>query len=431
MFALKKDVLRDSRPVHAGHWWIPQPWVVGPTESERPEAQLLFACARTRIDRLSEEKIRSLLRQDLDWSFVIQKAQQNCVMPLLCWNVLNLFPELLSERIRSQLHSFLTTHARNNLFQAAALIELVQLFAQRKIPILPFKGPLLATRVYGNLSLRQFTDLDILVHREDLTKAIELLVACGYRRTQAGNCSPRLSASELRRKDLVLTSKDGRVRVELHWKLSGAHFDFPLESKRLWRQLDVVELGGTSTNCLARNELLIYLCMHGSRHGWERLGWVCDVAELIRANPDFDWPTVVAQAHLLGCERALMLALLLANQLLDAAIPASLKFKVENDVALKLMAANAREWFFRHPGDSLKLSDWYLYHLGMKERPRDKVRLHLHYYLRYLRLALTPNQKDHKLVLLPPSFSFLYYLVRPLRLAHETLLAPLKRIKER
>lgn len=401
-------------------------------ESERPEAQLLFACTRTVVDKVSEERINTLLRQDLDWSFVFEKAQQNCVMPLLCWNVLSLCPELVSEQILFRLRSFLSTHARNNLFQAAALIDIVHLFAESGIPVLPFKGPLLATRAYGNLSLRQFSDLDILVHQKDLTKAIELLVGAGYQRSQSENRSSILSASELRRKDMVLTSKDGRVRVELHWRLSGTHFDFPLDTKRLWRQLDVIQFGGTSINCLARNEQLLYLCMHGSRHGWERLEWVCDVAELIRAHPDFDWPTVIAQAHLLGCERALMLALLLANELLDAAVPAAIMRQIQCDQDLKLVAANAREWFFRQPGDSLKLSEWYFYHLGMKERPRDKVRLHLHYHLRYLRLALTPNQRDHTLVLLPASFSFLYYFVRPLRLAHETLFAPLRRIiKER
>jgi hypothetical protein len=168
--------------------------------------------------------------------------------------------------------------------------------------------------------------------------------------------------------------------------------------------------------------------MHGSRHGWERLGWVCDVAELVRINPDFDWPIIIAQAHLLGCERALMLALWLARELLDAEIPAKIMDNIQNDEDLKLVAANAREWLFRQPGDSLKLSTWYHYHLGMKERSRDKVRLHLYYHLRYLRLALTPNQKDHRLVLLPASFSFLYYVVRPLRLVHERWITPLKQL---
>ena len=425
MCAQSKALVGETRSHHTAHWWVPQPWVVGHTESERPEAQLVLACARTVIDESGVAKIKRLLQEDLDWSFVIDKAQRNCVMPLLASNLLHLCPGFVSESVSRQLSSFLASHARHNLFQAAALVDVVNLFSSHDVPVLPFKGPLLATTVYGNLSLRQFSDLDILVHQEDLTRAIELLVAAGYRRTEPESDSPRLSASELRRKDLVLTKQGGRVRVELHWRLSGAHFDFPLDSKKLWRQLDVAQLGGVPVNSLARNELLLYLSMHGSRHGWERLGWVCDVAELIRVNPDFDWDTLVTQAHLLGCERALMLALLLATQLLNADIPPSIKSKFEDDEALNLMAANAREWFFRRPGESLKLSDWYLYHLGMKERPRDKVRLHLHYYLRYLRLALTPNQKDHMLVLLPSSVSFLYYFLRPLRLAHETLLTPL------
>ncbi len=428
MIVANKERTGDTRSHQGGSWWIPQPWVDGPIESERPEAQLLFASARTTIDSIEAEQIKLLVSQVQDWSFVIEKAQQNCVMPLLCWNILNLCPELVPQEILFELRSFFSTHARRNLSQTAALIELVSLFETNNIPTLPFKGPLLATSVYGNLSFRQFCDLDILVHQHNITKAIELLLERGYTRSESENRSSHLSPSELRRKDLVLTSEDGRVRVELHWRLSGTYFDFPVDIKNLWRQLDLIELGGHSFNGLARNELLLYLCMHGTRHGWERLGWVCDVAELLRSNPDFDWPTVITQAHLLGCERALMLALLLADELLDADIPVEIRQKIQNDADLKFISANAREWFFRQPGDSHKLSDWYLYHLSMKERSRDKVRLHLHYHLRYLRLALTPNQKDHKLVLLPASFSFLYYVVRPVRLANELLLTPIKKL---
>jgi hypothetical protein len=325
-----------------------------------------------------------------------------------------------------QLHEFHTAHARHNLLQTAELINLLKLFAAEGIQALSFKGPILAFTVYGNVSLRQFGDLDILIHRNGFQRAIDLLLAQGYHRDGPDGQPQESRAAQRRRKDVVLVNESKQIRIELHWRLSGTHFNFPVDLQCLWEKLGRLPVAGVQVRCLPPNELLVYLSLHGSRHGWERLAWICDVAELLRTYPDLDWPQVIAQAQSLGCERALMLALLLASELLDANVPSFIRYKLRDDSELNRMAANVREWLYREPCESLKLSDWYFYHLGMKERPRDKVRLHLYYYYRYLRLALKPNRRDHALVTLPTLFSFLYYLLRPFRLVNEHVWAPLK-----
>lgn len=385
----------------------------------RAEAQLLFACARTSVDSKTRDRIATLLAENLDWEFVLQKAHQNCVTPLLYWSLSTQNSSLIPDAVMKRLRLFFSTHVRRNLHQTAEMITLVRLFEQVNIPALPFKGPTLAARAYGNISLRQFNDLDILVRKSDLPKAIRLLVGRGYARAFAGPPLPDLTSADLRRKDLGLISRDGSVRVELHWRLSGTHFGFPFDLDELWERLSIVELAGSSIRSLTANDLLIYLCVHGSRHGWERLQWVCDVAEHIRHNPDSNWSLVLKRARNVGCERSVRLGLFLASRLLDAELPTWLQRQLDQDVELKIVEANVCEWLFRQPEDSLTLSDWYTYHLRVKERSRDKLRLHMHYAVRYLRLALRPNRRDHALVSLPTPFSFLYYLLRPMRLINE------------
>jgi hypothetical protein len=43
----------------------------------------------------------------------------------------------------------------------------------------PFKGPALAVQAYGDLSLRQYDDLDLLIHEADVPRAYQLLIANG------------------------------------------------------------------------------------------------------------------------------------------------------------------------------------------------------------------------------------------------------------
>ena len=54
-------------------------------------------------------------------------------------------------------------------------------FENHGITAIPYKGPALALQVYGDLKLRSFVDLDVLVRRSDAARAGTLLAARGYR----------------------------------------------------------------------------------------------------------------------------------------------------------------------------------------------------------------------------------------------------------
>src|SRR2546430_3203484 len=74
----------------------------------------------------------------------------------------------------------LQLNARRNLLMLWELLEILDLFTEQGIRALPYKGPVLAAIEYGNLAARTFCDLDILVRKEDATRARDLLVARGY-----------------------------------------------------------------------------------------------------------------------------------------------------------------------------------------------------------------------------------------------------------
>jgi hypothetical protein len=272
---------------------------------------------------------------------------------------------------------------------------------------------------YGSLALREYGDLDILIPRKHVRKAKELFFSRGYRLAllplSKGKQTGRRFSS---RKDLILDSGDGLVRVELHWRLTGRHFSFALNKDQLWQQLQRTSLGGVSVRTLALEDLLLYLCMHGSRHHWARLLWVCDVAELIKVHGELDWTSVLERAQRLGCQRMLGLGLLLATELLGAKLPDNVCREIQSQSLVLPLVEQVRENQFKEGESWADSIDRYHAHLAMRERVQDRLRVRLHHYRHqsYLRRAFIPNEQDRALVSLPASLSSLYYLVRPLRL---------------
>jgi hypothetical protein len=383
------------------------------------------------MDSKTAAQIKGLLEEELDWTYILEKAQRHFITPLLYKSLSTSCPQQVPEDVLCQLQKYCQSHTRHNLYLTRELLELLNLFEAHDIEALPLKGPVLAVVAYGNISLRQFADLDILIHPKALLKTLNLFYARGYQLslplTRMQQVAPRFS----QKKDLILTSANGNVRVELHWRLSGNHFSFPVYMDKLWERLELLSIGGSGVRSLPLNDHLLFLCMHGTRHGWQRLEWICDIAQLLGLHTDLDWQQLLYEARALGSERNLALGLYLANDLLGAALPPEVLRGIQADPVVLSLANQIEAQFFSGFDSGLDIAYWHDYHLRVRERLRDKLRIRLHYYSRYLRIATVPTERERKLFSLPPSLSFFYYIVRPLRLTRKYGLDAMKWLLKR
>jgi len=147
------------------------PSTKAPTAATRSEVELLFCCTRTHIDSEIAERIRTLLQQNIDWAYLIQTAAQHGVMPLLYQSLNTTCPKAVPKTNLAQLRDYFHSNAFHNLFLTKELLKILTLFESHSIPAISFKGLVLAVSAYGNLSLRQISDLDILVRERDYHKA--------------------------------------------------------------------------------------------------------------------------------------------------------------------------------------------------------------------------------------------------------------------
>ena len=120
-----------------------------------------------------------------------------------------------------------------NMFLTSKLLEIIRICSENGIEVLPFKGPMLAIQAYGNPALRTYGDLDILVRPSNFVSAVKLLKEYGYTARTSVNWLERTTWYIGRKKDVYMVNKAGTVKLELHWKLSGAHFGLPKEMNGL------------------------------------------------------------------------------------------------------------------------------------------------------------------------------------------------------
>jgi hypothetical protein len=376
--------------------------------TERPENELLIHVARPALNVAQTERVRVLLRSDLDWSYLTAMAHRHSLIPLLYYHVNAVCPEAVPSQVLSQLRHRNNENTRQNLLLTGELIKLMDLLEGHGIQAVPFKGPTLALGAYGDVALRQFGDLDVLVHKQDVLKVKELLAREGFKPTP--DLTSAQEAALLRFDCAYNFGNDKNVLFDVHWNFAAPYYSFEFDIDRLWERLEPITINGRQLPGLSPEDLLQALCLHGSTHFWDRLGWIGDVAGLIERRRDIDWQLVINNSTRQGSLRILSLGLSLASELLEAPLPPEVLQSVQKDTVVRVLAEQVQQRLFAQDLPVSGILDGALLQLRMRERKRDRLQSSL-------RLAATPRVYDWMSLPLPDRLFFLYYLLRPLRLA--------------
>ena len=378
---------------------------------QRPEEELVCCCARTRWSPEVAERVGDLVRRGLDWETVWELARRHRLRPLLHHALLGMGVEAVPASVMGRLQRERQALAVQGLLRTRELVRVLKLLREHGIEALTFKGPVLGQEVYGDIGLRPFGDLDLLLQRPNLLRAKELLCAEGYRP------DPVMDEHEERAylddQFAYCFIYDGLgVEVELHWALTHRHFPFRVDMDAVWERSRQTPLGGDTVRTLGLDDLLIFLCAHGAKHEWKQLVWLCDVAELLRRNPTLDETRLLARASDAKAMRMLKLGLLLAYRLFQAPLSPCLLVACREDTALVRAADRIIAHAFREDVGELRFAERVRFHFVARDVWRDKVES----LLQNVRLATAPSPKDRAFVSLPERWRLLYYVVRPFRI---------------
>jgi len=304
----------------------------------------------------AKSRTETPLPSGVDWLAVFRLAQAHGVSALLHQTLSSESTETALAGLRQDF--FLNAAA--NLALARELSRILAAFRDCGIRVLPFKGPILAESLYGSLALRASGDLDLLIRRRDLPQAQALLRARGFRQIEdPAGVPPHLFCEHQ-----FVRSAD-QIAVELRWRITSFQFSGCLDLDYLAPRIRPVKFLNAEAPGLPPEELLLILCIHGSKHRWARLMWICDIALLLRSFQHLDWNRIADDAEFLGVSHSIGCGLLTAHEILGTRIPDEAFSYFCRSFPSRLAAREASRKLFDEslPGC--------LYQLWLMQRPRD------------------------------------------------------------
>jgi hypothetical protein len=371
------------------------------------EHELLLLVARDPRATRPDARLRELLGRVLDWNPLLQLATRHALLPLLVRKLKGHVPDAVDRRLRAAE----IAHVSHAMDLCAELLRIIDALERAGVCVMPFKGPVLAHQLYRNLVLRQFADLDLLVQPSDLLVAHEVLVQLGY---QGKPLTPAQRTTVLRHGHCLQLARAPGYVVELHWRITGPVHPIALDLDRLWARAQPLMIGGHPVLAPSPCDLLPALCAHGAKHAWERLGWICDIAALVRIVPGDEWGGVLASAEQRGHLRVVLWGLQLAHALLEAPLPAAVHERLRGDARVAQLTDAAQARLFGAP---VSKGRRHLLAYGAWQGWRNRLAL-----LSGGLFSIGPA--DWNSIRVPERLHWLYAAWRPIRLLREHVLPP-------
>jgi Uncharacterised nucleotidyltransferase len=344
------------------------------------ELALVIACSRWPLGETERREIRTLAAAPINWDRFLAWVQRNRIAPLVYRNLQVAGSSLVPDAIFLQLQSEFSRNALRVVAQVTEAARISRLLADAGIRSMIIKGPVLSQLAFGDPVLRESKDVDLVIDADRVPEVDRMIIKAGYRRL-----IPDIELTSLfveiylrRRCQFTYYLEKSNCYLELHWRLTANPLLMPFDSKMSWRRTEPVYVAGAKFVTLPDEELLLYLCVHGSVHMWFRLKWLADIAALLQKMRPEAIDRIASRARALKLDRSFHQAIILANKLMRARVAPKLLLNACRDKAAKhlaIAACRALNWQ-NSPGEPMEtqwFSAWVNWH-GFNLRPGLRFR---------------------------------------------------------
>jgi len=368
------------------------------------EFDLLLACCADPCGDEQGARIPNILSRRLDWERLLRLVDHHRVVPQV-YRELSVLSHLVPVEHLNALRLRYQDNARKTLWFTGELVRILGHFESVGIKALPYKGPVLAQTLYGEVTRRQFGDLDFLILPTDVLKAKAAVHDLGYK--------PAIELAARHEAAYVETGYEYAARgsslLELQWRIVPRFYSIDFEVANFFERADDIVVGGRRVPTLRGEDLLLVLCVHAAKHVWVQLSWLCDIAQLVKTR-QLDWNAIQNEARCLGIERIVSLNLLLAQKLLGLQLHSSRQtwaFQKDPLTAVLNEILRIIEDGVHYDTESLA---YFRLMRRLRERWQDRARF-------LWRLTVTPSLSEWSAVQFPQPLQPLYRVVRLSRLA--------------
>jgi len=377
-----------------------------------PDIQLLINCCKVKPTASDIEQIRIYLSQleNQQLTRIVSLAHNHGIFPLFYETIQTYATDLLTKENLADLKQQNINIVMHNMRMTAELIRIMKLLEENSIEALAFKGPALAQIAYGDITLRQYGDLDILIHADSLLHSIELLKNSGYVATFPLTKSQDKVFIKISH-DYLLSNKINNILVELHWRLASDEFMVDLHTINFFSNTTTIKIQNYQVRTFATEELILYLSVHGAKHHWERLEWLLDIA-LIIEKQTIDWKKLIQLTSQSKLEKITFSTLYLCQTIFGIKLPTNVTTLLD-DSKILAFSKKLETHFYAHFNDpieeTVKMRTIWVIQYQLLSGFKNKML--------FITSFLKPTQADYLSVQLPENMTFLYYFIRPINIS--------------
>ena len=292
---------------------------------------------------------------------------------------------------------------------SAELDKLMRFFDSVNIEALAFKGPSLAQIAYGDISMRQFGDLDIFIKRQDFHTIDVEMQKRGY--------TPLYPIEEYTgdkvlfelNNDCPFYNKKRSLSVEIHWDFF-RKLALSTEKLQPWEKKRTITINGHNITTLSNETHLLYHSLHGSKHLWERFIWIVDIDRFIRNIPEIDWKKILHMADELGARKMFLLGPTLAAHYLNTPLPEQIQHLCRQANLGEFINFVDAELHSSTPTPEESLVKWKKI-IALRDTLYFKTATVLEFLFR-------PGINERRMIILPDKWFWLYWFLRPIGMTY-------------
>jgi hypothetical protein len=337
--------------------------------ARKTEHQLILQLLKTNSDQTN---LTELVKQPIDWKYLLESANEHCIIPLIYKELERNLKDKIPSDVLSKLKLRYLKISKRNFFLSTQVIKIMLELQRHDLDFLSYKGMTLAQIAYGDISLRQFGDIDVLIQKEDFPQIKEILLNLGCR--PFWKLTPKQERAVLKNYyEYPFIYSQSKTLIEVHWAFVEPFFSFDYDVKKIWKRTRQINICGKDVPTLPPEDYLIVLCSHGSKHFWKRLSWICDVGKLVE-NTEIDWDTVIKRATKLESLRMVWLGLYLAKEITNIELPDDITNQINADEYAVLLGEDFKKSVFAEEKEPEEWTEMAKIHLLMREKLRTKLK---------------------------------------------------------
>jgi hypothetical protein len=263
------------------------------------ENRLLIYCVQTRITEDTLGYVKGLHGLSLDWEEVLRTAFSNDIAPLLYYNLKKIrenhfIPEEVTDQLRKEYYRNLV----RNMYFYTELKKILNAFYKKSVEVIVLKGAALAETVYDNAGLRAMNDIDLLVRKQNLDIAEELITKLGYISYEGSHSKDWYR--KFHHHLAPFFSQDNKIKIEIHHDIIPPENPFYIDVRKSWDRAQNIVIGDVNTLALSPEDLLVHLCLHSFylQPLKKSLRNLVDISHVVRFYGErINWDLIIREAH--------------------------------------------------------------------------------------------------------------------------------------